>query len=404
MDILIRDAHLVTPPCGGPLRGEKLGTEDLGRVSLLCRNGVILAIGGEAEYLAEDSLVLEAGGRLATPALVDPHTHLAFMGERDAELRMKLEGRSYLEILEMGYGIYRTVRETRKASTGELRETADRRLGTMRSHGTYIVEAKSGYGLDMETELRLLEAYAGLQGVVPTLLAHVVPRGWDEGEYVEYFKGIIDEASRRGLARFFDVFCDKGAFSLDAARELLVHAASRGLGLKVHAEELERTGATEMAVSLGAVSVDHLELADEDAIDALASSETIAVLLPTTPLVMLGGPRPRAREMVEEGVAIAIGTDLNPNNWVESLQFVLQYSVYTLRLMPEEALAAATRNAALAVGMGEYGCVEEGGPCALAVWDVGSLEALAARIGVNRLYELVTPSAANTYRRRKGPS
>ena len=368
------------------------------RTSILCVDGKIAAFGREAEYLANGAEVVDARGRLVTPALVDPHTHLAFAGERDAELRMKLKGLSYLEILDRGYGIYRTVEHTRNCSLGELAAIVRGRLDTMRLHGTFLVEAKSGYGLYMENEVKILRAYEGLPGVVPTLLAHVVPKGWEEGEYVEYFKRIIDRVRDLGLARFFDVFCDKGAFSVDAARELLLHARDRGFGLKVHAEELERTGATEMAVSLGATSVDHLEVADEEAIDALASSRTIAVLLPTTPLVMLGGPRPRARRMVDEGVAIAIGTDFNPNNWIESLQFVLQYSVYTLRLLPEEALSACTRNAALAVEARDYGCLAEGKACALAVWDVGSLDSLAARIGVNRLYRLISPLEASTSR------
>ncbi|HDJ27167.1 MAG: imidazolonepropionase [Thermoplasmata archaeon] len=398
MRILVRNAHLVTPPCGGPLRGEDLRDVRSSKTSILCVDGRVEAFGREAEYLADGAEVVDVGGRLVTPALVDPHTHLAFAGERDAELRMKLQGLSYLEILNRGYGIYRTVEHTRSCSVGDLAAIVHERLNTMRSHGTFLVEAKSGYGLDMENEVKILRSYEGLSGVIPTLLAHVVPKGWEEGEYVEYFKRIIDRVRDLGLARFFDVFCDKGAFSVDAARELLLHARNRGFGLKVHAEELERTGATEMAVSLGATSVDHLEVADEEAIDALASSRTIAVLLPTTPLVMLGGPRPRARRMVDEGVAIAIGTDFNPNNWIESLQFVLQYSVYTLRLLPEEALSACTRNAALAVEARDYGCVAEGKACALAVWDVGSLDSLAARIGVNRLYRLISPIEASTSR------
>ena len=398
MRILIRDANLVTPPCRGPLRGEDLGEVEASRTSILCVDGKIAAFGREAEYLANGAEVVDAGGRLVTPALVDPHTHLAFAGERDAELRMKLKGLSYLEILDRGYGIYRTVEHTRNCSLGELAAIVRGRLNTMRLHGTFLVEAKSGYGLDIENEVKILRAYEGLEGVVPTLLAHVVPKGTEEGEYVEYFKGVIDRVWDLGLARFFDVFCDRGAFSLDTARELLLHARSRGFGLKVHAEEIERTGAAEMAVSLGAVSVDHLEVADDDAIEALASSNTIAVLLPTTPMVMLGGPRPRARKMVDEGVAIAIGTDFNPNNWVESLQFVLQYSVYTLRLLPEEALAASTRNAALAVEAEDFGCVAEGKACALAIWDVGSLDSLATRIGVNRLYKLISPPVASTSR------
>lgn len=394
-DLLVTNASEVLTMAGheGPRTGED--QQDLGIVrkgAIAVKDGRILRVGTTAQLKGlKARRVLDAGGRVVMPGFVDAHTHLVFAGSREREVELKVAGRSYQDIAREGGGILSTVEATRKASRGQLLEQAGRRLEAMLLHGTTTAEAKSGYALEPAGEVRLLEVIGELAGkqpvnLVPTFLgAHAVPPGDDPESYITR---LLDEAlppiAERGLARFCDAFVEHGYFTAAQARRLLVAAAKAGLRPKVHADELTRCGGAELAVELGAASADHLLKASERGLRELARTKTPAVLLPATPWASLMKGYADARGMIARGVPVALGSDLCPNAWCESMQVVVQLAVYHMGMLPSEALVGATINAAHAIGLEqEVGSLEPGKRADVLVLDAPTWHMVAYRLGAN---------------------
>ena len=327
----------------------------------------------------EGAEVVDAGGALVVPGLVDCHTHLAFAGWRAEEFEDRIRGRSYLEIAEAGGGIARTVRLTREAGEAELVERAGGFLRAMLSLGVTTVECKSGYGLDRENELKLLRVYRALASrqpvrLVPTFLgAHVVPPEFrdDRAGYLALLVDeLIPEVGRTGLAAFCDVFVEASAFSLDEARRIFAAGKAAGLRPKLHADQLTAGGGAELAAEVGAVSADHLEFASEAGIEAMATAGVVAVSLPLASLYLGQRPMP-ARRFIEAGVAVAVATDFNPGSAPSfHLPFALTLACTTQRMTPAETLKGATIYAARAVGLeSQIGSIEVGKSADLALID-----------------------------------
>lgn len=410
--LLIVGAAEVVTMAGGIRMGEQQA--EVGRLSaadgggphaptapvVACWEGRIAAVGPraatEAALEAEGYPLgrfarLDAGGGTVTPGLVDPHTHLLFGGSRADEWLMRQRGAGYLEILEAGGGILSTVAATRAATTDELLAHGRRWLDEMLSHGVTTIEAKSGYGLDLETEIRLIEtAYRlGEEGpidIVPTYLgAHAVPpefRSRPEGTEA-YVRSIIEEqlpgVAAHGRARFCDVFCEGGVFDPDQSRRILETAAGYGMGLRLHADELAPSGGAELAAELGAFSADHLATPSEAGMAALAHAATgarpvVATVLPATTWFLMKDHGAPARTFIERGIPVALGTDFNPGTSpTASLPLAMTVACLELRMTPDEALSAATINAAWAVGLEEeVGSLEPGKSADLVVWRVPS--------------------------------
>ncbi len=306
---------------------------------------------------------VDLGRRVAMPGLVDCHTHTVFAGSRAHEFALRLSGASYEEILASGGGIHATVQATRKASLELLVLEGRRRLDTFLEFGVTTVEVKSGYGLDTGTELKMLRAAAEMDAghpvdVVPTLLgAHVVPaeRGRDRSGYVdEVISEMIPAAAEQGLARFCDVFCDQGAFTVEETRRVLRAGLDHGLAPKIHGEQLTRSGSVDLAVELRAVSIDHLEHASREDAERLAATGTVAVLLPGATYFLGKKDFADGRMLADAGCKVAVSTDFNPgSSHTENLPLMLNMACLYNRLHPEEALLGATRHAACALALGD---------------------------------------------------
>jgi imidazolonepropionase len=334
---------------------------------------------------------IDAEGGTITPGLIDAHTHLLFAGSRENELRLRQAGAGYLEILASGGGILSTVRATRAASLDDLLAHGRRWLEEMLSHGVTTIEAKSGYGLDLPSELRLLEAAftLGREGpidVLPTWLgAHAVPeefrRRRDPAE--AYTRHLLDEQlpgiAAQGRARFADVFCEEGVFTPDQSRRILLAAEAFGMRARLHADELAPSGGAELAAEIGALSADHLARPSDAGIDALAAAAgtdrpVVATLLPATTWFLMADHYGPARTLIDRGVPLAIGSDFNPGTSpTANLPLVMTVACLQLKLTPAEALAAVTINAAHALGVGdEIGSIEVGKLADLTIWRVPS--------------------------------
>ena len=322
---------------------------------------------------------LDCGGRAVVPGFVDAHTHIVFAGDRADEFARRLRGETYEDVLAAGGGILSTVRATRRASEDELYAASAGRASRMLSGGTTTVEVKSGYGLDVETELKMLRVAGRLDAdlpidVIPTFLgAHVVPAEFRDrrDEYVDLVCGDMLTACATE-ARFCDVFCDEAAFTVDESRRILEAASVRGLGLRVHADQLGRVGAAELAARLGAASADHLDHATDADLVALRRAGAAAVLLPAVSFSMQL-PFPDGRRVWDSGVTVALATDCNPGTaYVESMAFVVALASLVMGLTPEEALWAATRGSAFSLGLTDKGHVMPGAVADLVVLDADS--------------------------------
>jgi imidazolonepropionase len=328
-----------------------------------------------------------ADGGTVVPGFVDAHTHLLFAGDRAFELPLKIGGSSYADIARAGGGLYATVRATRSAPDGRLLAESGERLRRMTGAGATAVEVKSGYALTVEGELRLLRliprlARASRVTLVPTFLgAHAIPPEFD-GRADAYLDLLIRRAlpavAREGLARFCDVFCEPGFFSVRQSERLLRAAIALGLGVKIHAEEFVLSGGARLAARLRATSADHLIVATADDRARLAHAGVTAVLLPVTAFASSPRRSP-GREMVDAGVPVALGTDCSPNTWVDSMTVVLAHAVHGARLTPAEALTAATVNAGHAVGLEGHGALVAGSPADFSIFALGSTEQLGYR-------------------------
>jgi imidazolonepropionase len=353
--LLVRDLSQLATPAGGeaPLRGSALAdVEVLEDAYLVCSDGRIEDVGRMRELAALEGDVEEIDGRgmAAIPGLVDCHTHACFAGDRVEEFSLRAGGASYEELHAAGGGILSTVRATRAAGEDALREAVGRHREWMLRRGTTTFESKSGYGLDRDTELASLRAIRD-EGGIPTFLgAHSVPPEFDEADaYLDFILAeVLPEAAL--IAEASDVFLERGAFDAAQARRYLEAAKGHGLALRLHADQFTEAGGIELAVELGARSVDHLEATGDGGIRALAASDVTAVLLPASAL-FLSRPMPPGRALVDAGVAVALATDFNPGSaFCESLPIVCSLACTQLKLSPDEALSACTVNAAHLLG------------------------------------------------------
>ncbi|MEN8700541.1 imidazolonepropionase [Bacillus infantis] len=372
--------------------------------SLLIKDGKIIAAAdaGEVEkkYGAnlKDAKVIDASGRLVTPGLIDPHTHAAFGGSREREFEMRLEGASYMDIMNSGGGIHATARMTREASEEELMEQTAVRLDSFLAHGVTTIEGKSGYGMELETELKQLRAMKKLNeqhhvDIVPTFMgAHAVPQEYKgrEDEFVDYIiEVMLPAVSAEKLAEFNDVFCEVGVYTPEQAERILEAGKKFGLLPKIHADEIESYGGAELAAKVGAVSAEHLLKASEAGIEAMAKAGTIACLLPATALY-LREEAAKGRMMIDRGVPVAISTDCNPGSSpTTSMPLVMNLACISMRMTPAEALTAATYNAACAIRREDrIGSLEEGKQADIVMWNVKDYRELQYLFGVNHVHSV----------------
>ncbi|MHC3439265.1 imidazolonepropionase [Natrialbaceae archaeon A-gly3] len=374
---------------GSPSADSTLEVHENG--ALATADGEVVAVGSTAEVTREyppenAAKSIDANGKAVVPGFVDPHTHAVFAGDRSDEFEAKLRGKSYQEILAEGGGILRTVRATREASDEQLFENLLAHLEGMLSQGTTTVEVKSGYGLETETELRLLEVIdrandAHPIDVVPTFMgAHAVPEGRESGEYVEE---VIDEqipaVAEQGVAQFCDVFCEEGVFDVSESRRVLEAGMDAGLTPKVHAEEFTRLGGAQLAADLEAASADHLLHANEEDVEALREAGTVPVLLPGTAFG-LGSEYADARAFLKLGAPVALATDFNPNCHARRMGFAQTLACVEMGMTPTEALLGATRNAALALERDDgTGTLRVGAPADALVLEASSSVHVAYR-------------------------
>ncbi len=406
VDLLIKNSSelLTLQGSKSPRKGKEmteLGIIKGGSVAVL--DGRICAVGKTEEVegaveLSSKTKIIDAKGKTVMPGFVDPHTHLVFAGSREDELKLKLEGKTYLDILKMGGGILRTVRETRKAGKDELFEAGKSVLDRMMNFGTTTVEVKSGYGLETDTEVKCLEVIDMLNkehilDLVPTFLgAHAIPPEFkdDADGYVNLvIQDMLPKIAEKKLAEFCDVFCEKDVFSVEQSRKILSAGKELDMRPKIHADEIVRLGGTELACEVGAISASHLVQSSEEGIKRMAEKGVIGVLVPGTPFALMQKQYPRAREMIDTGVPIALATDFNPNCWTESMQFMIALACYNMKMLPSEAIVASTINAAHAINRAdEVGSLEVGKKADIIILDVTNHMHVPYRFGGN-LVEMV---------------
>lgn len=426
VDLIIHSANQVLTLAGdAPKRGaaqSDLATLRDGAVAISGEN--IVAVGDTLDILAladDHTRKIDARGKIMLPGFVDAHTHVVFAGDRANEFEMRLQGRrsrapqrdvSYLDIQKAGGGIMSTVRATRAALLDELVAASRARLDAMLAHGTTTVEVKTGYGLDIENEMKMLMAIAALDAehpmdLVPTFLgAHVVPEEF-KGRENAYVASVIDEMLPRvrdwrleivksnfqSLTSnlYSDVFCDDGAFTLEQTRKILTRAKELGFGLRVHADEFANLGAVMLAAELGAVSADHLMVTRRDEMRAMASANVVAVLLPGTTFGLGKTDFADGRAFVEENVPVALGSDINPGTcWCESMSFIIALACRYGKLTPAEAIVAATINAAYSLGVADrVGSLTSGKLADVLIADLPDYRHLAYRFGANPIETVI---------------
>jgi imidazolonepropionase len=354
-DLLIRDLAQVVSPAGtgAPLRGEAARALDLLEDAyVLCVDGQVAAVGrmGDLEPRAADVVEFDGRGLCVIPGLVDCHTHLCFTGDRVAEFDLRAGGATYEELHAEGGGILSTVEATRAAGPAALRAAVERHRGWMLGHGTTTFEGKSGYGLDLDTELAMLRAVRSAGGIPTWLGAHAVPPEFaGADEYLEFALADVLPAAAE-LAEAADVFLERGAFDTEQARRYLTACRDAGLELRLHADQFTEGGGIPLALELGARSVDHLEATGPEGVAALAASEVTGVLLPIAAL-SLGRPMPPGRALADAGAAVALATDFNPGSaYCESLPVAMNLACTQIGLTPAEVLSACTVNAAHVLG------------------------------------------------------
>ena len=408
LDTLILNASELLTLAGAssaPKTGNQLA--ELGIIEdggLAIKGSQIAAVGktGEIKKLVKPGThprIIDASGQTVLPGFVDPHAHLAFAGSREHEFVQKIQGATYMEILERGGGINVTVTATRKASRGALAQLGRATLTRMLQYGTTTVEAKSGYGLDVENEVKSLEAIHDMGllhpvQVVPTFLgAHVVPekyRGRSDVYVDLVIKEMIPKVATAKLAEFCDVFCEKGIFDIDQSRRILLAGKQQGLIPKIHAEEMTSFGGAELAAEVHAISADHLLKVSPKGIQALAKANVVAILLPATPFVLMEKAYAPARQLIDAGVPVALATDFNPNCMTESMQLILTLACLMMRMTPAEAIAAATINAAHGIKRGHLiGSLEPSKQADILIMDVPNHQHIPYHFGVNLVDKVI---------------
>ena len=383
---------LATPQGTGPKKGPEQGEiQILKDAWVLMEDGVIAQVGTGPAPAADETI--DAGGNLVTPGLVDAHTHLIFGGWRQNELGLKLHGKTYLEIQNAGGGIQSTTNATRQSTEEELTAKAARALDEMLHFGVTTMEAKSGYGLATEHELKALQVIKNLNDrhvmdIVATFMgAHLVPAEY-KANRAEYIRLVCEEmmpkVKEQGIAKYCDVFCEADTFTVEESRQVLEAGLKYGLRPKIHADEIEAIGGSVLAGEIGAISAEHLIVCPPEGIASLAKGGVVACLLPATSFY-LGAAFAPARDMVNAGVPVAMASDFNPGSCpCLNLQFVINLGCLKYKLTPEEVLTAVTLNAAAAIDMaGQVGSVEPGKQGDLVIWDAPDLDYICYRMGSN---------------------
>jgi imidazolonepropionase len=406
VDLFIRNiSQLVTVAAAGQRVKTGLAMRDVGIITdgaVECKEGTITWVGTTAEYsgkIPEDMSVIDARGMVALPGFIDSHTHTVFSGSRENEFALRSAGAAYQEIANAGGGILNTVKSVRTASKRDLKRSARHHLTEMMRHGTTTVEIKSGYGLTVDDEIKMLEAIAELReeeltDIVPTFMAaHAVPPEFagNAQAYVELIVGtMLPYVVRKGLARYCDVFCEHGYFDVGDSRVILSAARAAGLRLKIHAEEFSVSGGAELAADLKVTSADHLEHVTEKGIEALANSGVVATILPGVSFVLHQQYAP-ARQLIDSGVAVALATDFNPGSCMSfSMPLMMTIACTQMRMTPEEALVASTLNAAAALDLSAtHGSLEVGKKADILLADIPDFRFLAYHFGVNHVGSIV---------------
>jgi imidazolonepropionase len=334
-----------------------------------------------------DCDMIDARGKLVMPGFIDSHTHAVFAGSREEELKMKLEGKRYMEILHEGYGINRTVRATGEADEGDLFNQSMERIEEAIAHGTTTMEIKSGYGKDIDEEMKMLRVIERLKketegriDIIPTFLAHIKPHDGYTEEIIENMKRIRERAG------FFDVFME--AFGYEDTEKLLKRAKESGFKLKLHADEFSDCGGAELGTRMGCTSVDHMIRTSDEGFDALSKSETIPCLLPATSFSSFE-PYARGREMAEKGLPVALATDMNPNCWCCSLEFVADLACYCMHMMPLDAMKGITVNGARALGLSDRGILEKGSIADIVITDAKNHLDFFSRFGTKKVRTII---------------
>lgn len=395
-NLIVKNAHIVTPVGTSARKGKAMGELlDIPCGTVEVTGGVITYVGGNRPSTPEGCQVLDAEGRVLLPGFIDSHTHLVFGGYRPEEFVWRMQGDSYMSIMERGGGIINTVRATRKASFDELKEKAEWYIDVMSRMGVTTVEGKSGYGLDRDTELKQLEVMKALNDmphrkvdIATTFLgAHALPTEY-KGREEEYIDFLIQEmlplVKEKGLAENCDIFCEKGVFTVEQSRRLLAAAKGMGFGVKIHADEIVSFGGAELAGELQALSADHLLHASDAGIRAMAENDVVATLLPLTAFT-LREPYARGREMIESGCAVALATDLNPGSCCSgSIPLTFALACIYMHFSVAEAITAMTLNGAAALGKAKHiGSIETGKQGDLVLLDSDTPAILPYYTGMN---------------------
>lgn len=402
---LFTNARIYSPyDDGRPLRGKNQGCLRVFESGgLLAENGVILSVGDEKDVRQHARALeiheeVDCRGRSMVPGFVDPHTHICFAETREEEFSMRLSGVPYLEILEKGGGILSSVRSLRKMDAETLFKVTKERVLSALSFGTTTIEIKSGYGLDLESELKMLEVIERIRRETPLdvaatfMGAHAVPaeyKGREESFVDSLVKEMLPAVASRNMADFCDVFCEKGVFSVEQSRRILQDARKLGMGVKIHADEVHDLGGAGLAAELEAVSAEHLLAANEENLEKMANKGIIAVLLPCT-AYSLKKPFANARKMIDLNLPVAIATDCNPGScFCESMPFVFGLSVMHMNMSVEEALVGATLNAAYAIGKAaSSGSLQDGKKADFLLLEGRSPAVLAYHAGVSPVKEV----------------
>ncbi len=406
MQLLISDIkQLVTVRGGGkPFKSghemQEIGV--LENASILIENGVITWIGNASDFtntLEPDADTIDGSSYVALPGFVDSHTHAIFGGGRENEFALRAAGKTYQEIASQGGGILSSVNATRGATKKELKKAASKRLDAMMRQGTTAVEIKSGYALSEDGEIKMLEAITELADehlitIRSTFLgAHAIPPEFRErrGDYIDLLcNRMMPHIAKRKLAQFCDVFCEVGYFSPDECRRILEQARTQGLGLKLHSDEFNSIGGTQLATELGAISVDHLEHISDDAIAGLRRGNTVAVLLPGVSF-FLRNPYAPARKLIDAGIPVAIASDFNPGSCMSfSMPLMMTIACTQMSMTPEEAITATTLNGAAAMGISDQvGSIEIGKRADIILYDIPNYRYLAYHFGTNLATKII---------------
>ncbi|EIQ82875.1 UNVERIFIED_CONTAM: imidazolonepropionase [Streptococcus canis] len=390
-DVLLTHFNQLVSPNdpGHPLTGQEMKEATIIEDGYLAlKDGLIIALGSgepDAELVGSETIVRSYEGKIATPGIIDCHTHLVYGGSREHEFAQKLAGVSYLDILAQGGGILSTVRATRAASFDNLYQKSKRLLDYMLLHGVTTVEAKSGYGLNWETEKRQLDVVAALEkdhpiDLVSTFMAaHAIPEEY-KGNAKAYLDVIVEqmlpEVKEKNLAEFCDIFCEKNVFTADESRYLLSKAKDMGFKLRIHADEIASIGGVDVAAELGAISAEHLMMVTDNGIAKMSQAGIIGNLLPATTFSLMEDTYAPARKMIDAGMAITLSTDSNPGSCpTANMQFVMQLGCFMLRLTPIEVLNAVTINAAYSVNRQEcVGSLTVGKEADIAIFDAPNID------------------------------